>query len=201
MGACAFYIAWAQDVAKTKHFNPLAHQFFYIVIWMMGSYTGSGGCDRELGKLKPSGHEGAQTGKHSLDNSGVVKVSAYACRTERQYRDESFAHLNELSSHGRCERHVHVDGGSSYRKYFCSRSRSKFVGMAIDDRLMLISEVDTIAAPRNGKGAFVDSETRQRARMVIYATDRRELQIKVPIGGIPQSVVYPARSDLTGAHA
>jgi hypothetical protein len=77
----------------------------------------------------------------------------------------------------------------------------KFVGMAIDDRLMLISEVDTIAAPRNGKGAFVDSETRQRARMVIYATDRRELQIKVPIGGIPQSVVYPARSDLTGAHA
>jgi hypothetical protein len=68
--------------------------------------------------------------------------------------------LIELSSHGRRKRCVQIERSRRYRKYFGSCFRRQFVGMAIDDHLMLISEVGTIAATRDRKGVFVDSETR-----------------------------------------
>jgi hypothetical protein len=75
-----------------------------------------------------------------------VKVSAYASRAKHQYCDKCFAQLRELSSHDRSERRVYIDGSGSYWKYFCSRYRRHFVRVAIDNHLMLTSEVETIAA-------------------------------------------------------
>jgi hypothetical protein len=109
---------------------------------------------------KPAGEEGAQARKRSIDNSRVVEISAYSSRAQHQYRDQCFADLIELSSHDRRERGIQIERSCGYRKYFCSCFRRQFVGMAIDNRLMLISEVATIAATRDRKGIFVDSETR-----------------------------------------
>jgi len=70
------------------------------------------------------------------------------------------AQRGKLSSHGCRERRVHIAEAAANRKYFGSCFWREFVGMAIDNHLMLISEVRIITAARDRKRVFVDSETR-----------------------------------------
>ena len=109
---------------------------------------------------KPPGDEGAQARKYPVDNSRVVEISAYAPRAKRQYRGKRFDQRGKLSSHDCRERCVHIEPGGSDRKYFCSCFPREFVGMTIDNHLMLISEVGTIAAAQDRQRVFVDAETR-----------------------------------------
>jgi len=105
---------------------------------------------------KPPGDEGAQARKYPVDNSRVIEISAYAPR----YRGKRFDQRGKLSSHGCRERRVHIAEAAANRKYFGSCFWREFVGMAIDNHLMLISEVRIITAARDRKRVFVDSETR-----------------------------------------
>jgi len=105
---------------------------------------------------KPPGDEGAQARKYPVDNSRVIEISAYAPR----YRGKRFDQRGKLSSHGCRERRVHIAEAAANRKYFGSCFWREFVGMAIDNHLMLISEVGIITAARDRKRVFVDSETR-----------------------------------------
>ena len=109
---------------------------------------------------KPPGDEGAQARKYPVDNSRVIEISAYAPRAKRQYRGKRFDQRGKLSSHGCRERRVHIAEAAANRKYFGSCFWREFVGMAIDNHLMLISEVRIITAARDRKRVFVDSETR-----------------------------------------